>query len=218
MMSQSAKLKAACTPGLRVAIELGGLNDKAPSIVLGGYPSKYVLLKEPMVHPNDKAIWSEYLYPGNEATVRYIFEGVASGFKTTIIKLINSPDKILFLKYPKRIETYNLRRHKRINCFLEAEVMIGKQKSLAIVEDLSSSGCGITYLKDESSIFPEIGDDVKIFCPYFIEDNNEFIPCKVQRATKDTRKIALGLTFDKPSPEILIKIQDYVATVLQHST
>ncbi len=216
-MSQSAKLKAACTPGLRVAVELGGLNDKAPSIVLGGYPAKYVLLKEPMVHPNDKAIWSEYLYSGNEATVRYIFEGVASGFKTNIIKLINSPDKILFLKYPKRIETYNLRRHKRINCFLEADIVIEKQKYLTIVEDLSSSGCGITYLKDDTSIFPEIGDDVKLYCPYFIEEKDDFIPCKVQRATKDSRKIALGLTFNKPSPDILIKIQDYVATVLQHS-
>ncbi|OEU66900.1 MAG: pilus assembly protein PilZ [Desulfovibrio sp. S3730MH75] len=217
MMSQSAKLKAACTPGLRVAVELGGLNDKAPSIVLGGYPSKYVLLKEPMVHPNDKANWSEYMYSGNEATVRYIYEGVASGFKTNIIKLINSPDKILFLKYPKRIETYNLRRHKRINCFLEADIVIEKQKHLTIVEDLSSSGCGLTYLKDDTSLFPEIGDNVKLYCPYFIEEKDSFIPCKVQRATKDSRKIALGLTFDKPSPEILIKIQDYVATVLQHS-
>lgn len=217
MINQSAKLKAACTPGLRVAIELGGLNEKAPSIVIGGEPSKYILLKEPMVHPRDKAIWSEYLYPGNDATVRYIFDGVASGFKTSIIKLINSPDKILFLKYPKLVETYNLRRHKRINCFLEAEILIGEQKTLAIVEDLSTSGCGITYLKDENSFFPEIGDDVKIICPYFVENNNKFITCKVQRATKDTRKIALGLTFDKPAPEILIKIQDYVATILEHS-
>ena len=97
-MNQSTKLKAACTPGLRVAIELGGLNDKAPSIVIGGDPSKYILLKEPMVHPNDKSIWSEYLYSGNEATVRYIFEGVASGFKNQHHQIDKFTGQNTFLK------------------------------------------------------------------------------------------------------------------------
>ena len=217
MITQKTKLKAASTPGLRVAIELSGLNDKAPSIVLGGNPSKYIMFKEPMVHPNDRTLWSEYLYSGNEATVRYIHEGVASGFKTNIIKLINSPDKILFLQYPKRIETYNLRRHKRICCFLEAEIEIGKTRVISVLEDLSTSGCCLNYLNDKELHTPEIGDDLKIYCPYFIREDEVFIPCKVQRVSKDSKKVALGLTFSKPSPEILIKIQDYISTVLQHS-
>ncbi|CCO23877.1 PilZ domain-containing protein [Maridesulfovibrio hydrothermalis] len=217
MISQKDKLKAASTPGMRVAVELAGLNDKAPSIVIGGEPAKYVIVKEPMVHPADKALWSEYLYSGNEATVRYIHDGIASGFKTTIIKLINSPDKLLFLKYPKRIETYNLRRHKRVSCFLEAEVEINGKRIVAVVEDLSSSGCCITYIKDDKIKDPEIGDDFNVYCPYFTENGNNFIPCKVQRSTKDSRKVALGLNFHKPSPEVLIKIQDYVATILHHA-
>lgn len=217
MISQRAKLKAACTPGMRVAVELAGLNDKAPSIVIGGEPAKYIIIKEPMVHPTDKALWSEYLYSGNEATVRYIHDGSASGFKTSIVKLINSPEKLLFLKYPKRIETYNLRRHKRISCFMEAEIEMGGQKTIAVIEDLSSSGCCVSYIAEKTESDPEIGDDLKVFCPYFTENNGKFIPCKVQRTTKDSKKITLGVTYDKPSPEILIKIQDYVTTILHHT-
>ncbi|WP_027721039.1 PilZ domain-containing protein [Maridesulfovibrio zosterae] len=217
MISQKTKLKVACTPGLRVAVELAGLNDKAPSIVIGGDPGKYVIVKDPMVHPTDRALWSEYLYSGNDATVRFIYEGIASGFETSIIKLINSPDKLLFLKYPKRIETYNLRRHKRINCFLEAELELSGKKTIAVIEDLSSSGCCITYIKDEKTETPEIGDSLSAHCPYFAENGEYIIPCKVQRVTKDSRKIALGVTFEKPSPSVLVKIQDYVATILHHT-
>lgn len=217
MLSQVYKLKAASTPGLKVSIELAGLNDKAPTIVIGGIPGKYILMRDPVVHPNDKNLWSEYLYSGNTATIRYIFEGVASGFKTEIIKLINSPDKILFLKYPKRIETYNLRRHQRISCYLDATFTISDQQVSAMIEDLSTSGCALTYLVEDDSPIPEIGDDVEVQCPYFTENGGTVLPCKVQRITKDSRRATLGLTFDKPSPDILIKIQDYVANVLQHT-
>lgn len=217
MISQKEKLKAACTPGLKITIELGGLSDKAPTIVVGGDFIKSLIVKEPMVHHADKSLWTEYMYPGNEATIRYIYEGIASGYKTEVIKMINSPDRLLFLKYPKIIESYNLRRHKRISCFMEAKLNFGEEKAVAVLEDLSTSGCCISYIQDKKYPDPEIGDEMKVFCPYFTENEATFIPCKVQRCTKDSRKTVLGMTFEKPSPEILIKIQDYVATILYHS-
>lgn len=217
MLNQIYKLKAASTPGLRVSIELAGLNDKAPSVVIGGIPGKYILMRDPIVHPNEKSLWSEYLYSGNTATIRYIYEGIASGFKTPIIKMINSPDKILFLKYPKRVETYNLRQHQRINCYLDAIISVDSTSANAMIEDLSTSGCALTYMASETTLIPEIGDEVKIQCPYFLEGKSVSIVCKVQRITKDSRRATLGLTFDKPTPEILIKIQDYVANVLQYT-
>ncbi|ACS81028.1 PilZ domain-containing protein [Maridesulfovibrio salexigens] len=217
MISQKEKLKAACTPGLKITIELGGLNDKAPTIVVGGDFIKSLIVKEPMVHHADKSLWSEYMYPGNEATIRYIYEGIASGYKTEVIRMISSPDRLLFLKYPKRIESYNLRRHKRVSCFMEAQIELGERKNTAVLEDLSTSGCCVSYITDKNYPDPEIGDKMNIYCPYFAENGTNFIPCKVQRCTKDSRKTILGMTFEKPSPEILIKIQDYVATILYHS-
>lgn len=217
MISQKEKLRAACTPGLKITIELGGLNDKAPTIVVGGDFTKNLIVKEPMVHHADRSLWAEYLYPGNEATVRYIYEGIASGYKTEVVRMISAPDRLLFLKYPKRIESYNLRRHKRISCFMEAQLGFGDEKAVAVLEDLSTSGCCISYIQDKKFPAPEIGDELKVFCPYFTENGTTFIPCKVQRCTQDSRKTVLGMTFEKPSPEILVKIQDYVATILYHS-
>ncbi len=217
MISQKEKLRAAYTPGLKITIELGGLNDKAPTIVVGGDFTKNLIVKEPMVHHADRSLWAEYLYPGNEATVRYIHEGIASGYKTEVIRMISSPDRLLFLKSPKRIESYNLRRHKRISCFMEAKLGFGGEKAVAVLEDLSTSGCCVSYIQDQKFPAPEIGDKLKLFCPYFTENGTTFIPCKVQRCTQDSRKTILGMTFEKPSPEILIKIQDYVTTILYHS-
>ncbi|WP_027177628.1 PilZ domain-containing protein [Maridesulfovibrio bastinii] len=214
MLSQTYKLKMASTPGLKVSIELAGLNDKAPTVVLGGLHGKYIMLRYPVVHPNDKSLWTEYLYSGNTATIRYIFDGVASGFKTELVKLINSPDKIIFLRYPKRVETYNLRRHQRVNCYLEATIAVKDQTSTAMIEDLSTSGCALSYLIEEGSLIPEIGDKVKVHCPYFTDSEDELMPCKVQRTTKDSRRATLGLTFHRPSPEVLMKIQDYVSNII----
>jgi c-di-GMP-binding flagellar brake protein YcgR len=217
MISQNEKLKKLCTPGLKITIELGGLSDKAPSIVIGGDFTKSLIVKGPMVHHADKSLWGEYIYPGNEATVRYIYDGIASGFKTEVIRMISAPDRLLFLKYPKRIESYNLRRHKRVSCFMEAKIEVEKTQSVAVLEDLSTSGCCISYITDKKLPAPEIGDEIKVYCPYFTENESTFIPCKIKRSTTDTRKTILGMTFEKPSPEILIKIQDYVATILYHS-
>lgn len=100
---------------------------------------------------------------------------------------------------------------------MEAEIEMGGQKTIAVIEDLSSSGCCVSYIAEKTESDPEIGDDLKVFCPYFTENNGKFIPCKVQRTTKDSKKITLGVTYDKPSPEILIKIQDYVTTILHHT-
>ncbi|WP_415719778.1 PilZ domain-containing protein [Maridesulfovibrio sp.] len=217
MITQKEKLKALCTPGLKMTIELGGLNEKAQTVVIGGDFIRSLIVKEPMVHHADKPLWSEYLYPGNEVTIRYIYDGIASGFKTSVIRMISSPDRLLFLKYPKRIESYNLRRHKRVSCFMEAQIANGENKNVAVMEDLSTSGCCISYITDSKMPDPEIGDEINVFCSYFTEDNNSYIPCKIQRCTKDSRKTILGMTFEKPSPEILIKIQDYVATILYHT-
>ena len=217
MISQKEKLRSACTPGLKITVELGGLSDKAPTIVVGGDFSKSLIVKEPMVHNQDRSLWAEYMYPGNEATIRYIYDGIVSGYKTEVIRKISSPDRLLFLKYPKRIESYNLRRHKRVSCFMEAEIELNGNKNVAVLEDLSTSGCCISFIKNKKLSGPEIGDEMQVFCPYFTENGSTSIPCKVQRCTEDSRKTVLGLTFEKPSPEILIRIQDYVATILYHS-
>lgn len=215
MYSQVYKLKMAGTPGLKVSLELAGLEDKAPTVIIGGLPGKYIMLRHPVVLPNDKSLWNEYLYSGNSATVRYIFDGAASGFKTEIVKQINSPDKIIFLKYPKRIETYNLRRHKRVSCYLDATVNYNSFDIHAMIEDLSTSGCALSYLIKNDTPVPDIGDKINLSCPYFTEEFKTFLKCKVQRTTKDTHKINLGLTFNKPEPELLIKIQDYITNVIQ---
>ena len=100
---------------------------------------------------------------------------------------------------------------------MEARIENGENKNVAVLEDLSTSGCCLSYITNANIADPEIGDEINVFCSYFTEDNNSFIPCKIQRCTKDSRKTILGMTFEKPSPEILIKIQDYVATILYHT-
>ncbi len=110
--------------------------------MIGVDDDKYLIVKMPPLHTMENV--SNHLVKGNEITVKYMYKGTMFGFQSPIIDLIHKPFKLVFIKYPAKINSYDVRGNKRVECFLPATVKIAKQILEGSITDISRVGCLFT--------------------------------------------------------------------------
>ncbi len=92
---------------------------------------------------------------GIEIICRYIYKGIAYGFKSDILGIITTPIQIMVIDYPKSAEVCNLRRYKRHHVLLICKVMFNSRTFYASILDINEKGCQLAILKsslDHSTI------------------------------------------------------------------
>ena len=81
------------------------------------------------------------LTPGDPLKVKYILSDDVFGFNSHIIRTIQDPDYLLFLKYPQDVESCNIRAKKRVECFLPIQIRMGKDCIEAVIININKNGC-----------------------------------------------------------------------------
>lgn len=182
--------------GIKLSMEVRGIDEKLVSPLVGFSRGKYVVTQLPSLAESNKEVLFQHLYAGNPVTVRYLEAGAVFGFRSEIIKYLFSPFPLLFLTFPVRVESFNLRRHKRISCLLPVSARIGEADYSGLMTDLSLSGCrvGLTIMRKYQ---PTIGvdDEVLLTCPLFGQNGDSTLRCQIKRAASDVGKLDLGLKF-----------------------
>jgi len=92
---------------------------------------------------------SKLIYKGNTIFVRYQRWGSLLGFQSQIIDFDLDNEKSITIDYPKKLENYELRRSKRIDCYLPVYVKIGSDKINGNIINISKDGCLIAIDSDE---------------------------------------------------------------------
>ncbi len=182
--------------GARLSLEVLGIEEKLVSALIGYAKGKYVVAQLPSLAESNKELLFQYLYAGNAVTVRYLKSGSVFGFRCEVVKYLFSPFPLLFLTFPKLVESFNLRRHKRISCLLPICASIHGATYNGLMTDLSLSGCGLglTIMRKYQ---PTVGvdDEVLLSCPLFGGQDADPLPCRIKRAAATVGKIELGLKF-----------------------
>lgn len=182
--------------GVKLSLDVLGVDEKLSSALVGYVRGKYVVTQLPSLVESNKELLFQYLYAGNPVTVRYLDAGSVFGFRSEIIKYLFSPFPLLFLSFPLRVESFNLRRHKRIPCLLPVSARIGEATYSGLMTDVSLSGCGVglTIMRKYQ---PTIGvdDEVLLTCPLFGDNGDASLRCQIKRAASDVGKLELGLKF-----------------------
>ncbi len=182
--------------GAKLALDINGIDVKLTSSLIGYCKAKYVVIQLPSLVESNKDLLFQYLYSGNDVTVRYLHSGAIFGFRCTIIKHLFSPFPLFFLTFPEKVESYNLRRHKRIPCLLPVTTRIGETSINGLMTDLSLSGCGVTLtLMRKYQPVVAVDDEVQVVCSLFGEDGRDCLRCQIKRSAADSGKIELGLKF-----------------------
>ena len=141
--------------GATLKIQIEGEKKRLTSELMGVEEDEYVVIKTPSLQYMSHV--SNLLYEGNTVIVRYLHKGTVFGFKSHIKYVITNPIKLLILEYPKKIEIQNLRKHRRVDCYLPASVRITGNTIEGTIIDISREGCQFTVEKSK------IESNLKIF-------------------------------------------------------
>lgn len=135
--------------------------------------------------------------PGNELTLRYLFEGNIVSFTTESLMYKATPYSLLFVRFPKDTDTYRLRNERRVSCRLRGEVTKSETSFKGMVTDLSESGCAFVMdAGQDMKDFIEKGDVIS--GRFWTIDANTPYPfkAKVVRRSERGKEVSLGLGFE----------------------
>lgn len=200
--------------GNKVMMELAGIKDKLQSFFVGYINKRYVIISFPLVPEVNRPLLLEHLYKGNTMTVRYIHSGTVLGFSTEILHVAFTPYPLLFLKYPERIESFNLRKDDRVDCLFPAMLVLRGVSLPGALSDISRSGCNIVLPSSDETQPLEIDDQLLLRCPLLFASDQAEIAGTVKQLSKNGTKVRLGLMFTEVPADLLTRITAYIEQTL----
>lgn len=124
-------------PGTELMIEVEGVYGHLRSELVGRRTGHYLLIRTPAGPPG----FASKLYKGNTVIVRYLEEGSACGFQTSIISTINEPEPLTFIECPRLVQEKTMRDARRLETYLLCKAAVHNQTVDGHIIDLSRSGC-----------------------------------------------------------------------------
>ena len=140
--------------GTLIQVEVGGLNSRLPTHLIGIEPGRYWIVRTP-----EKILRGDYpVSAGDELVLRYLWEGTAYAFRAEILSFVNHPDRLMFVTAPRELAELSLRAMERLTALLPAHLNIGGRRLDGALENISKSGCRFTARTssvEESGARPE---------------------------------------------------------------
>jgi c-di-GMP-binding flagellar brake protein YcgR len=196
--------------GSKMSMELNGLDFKLTASVVGFVKSKFLVTSIPLATGLNRQHLLQHLYNGNGVTVRYLREGSVMGFKSEILQVLFSPFPLLFLEYPARVESVNLRKFPRINCFFPAMALIKEERRPSFICNVSQAGCCLFIDRAVATTgLLDIDDFFAVECPTLF-DVETAVRCKVQRLGKQRDNVELGAKFVEMTPNTKAKLDYFI--------
>ncbi len=125
--------------GTRLKIQIEGSKAKLESELMGVEDNQYLIIKMPPIYTVIST--SNFAYRGKAIFVRYQTKGSVFGFQSKIIAFNSETEKTISIAYPNKIENYDLRGNKRIDCYLPAKVIIKDNIVNGGIINISEEGC-----------------------------------------------------------------------------
>lgn len=124
-------------PGTELMIEVEGVYGHLRSELVGKRQGHYLIIRTPAGPPG----FTSKLFKGNTVIVRYLEEGTACGFQTSIINAITEPEPLTFIECPRLVQEKTMRDARRLETYLLCKAAVRTQTVDGHIIDLSRSGC-----------------------------------------------------------------------------
>jgi HD-GYP domain-containing protein (c-di-GMP phosphodiesterase class II) len=191
--------------GNQVQIEFAGKSDRFNAKFIGMDPGAYLIIHLPSL-----ADFKEQIFKGRGAVLRYICNGTVYGFETKIITYTLQPSRLLFLSYPEKITTCEIRRHARFDCFFFTRAAIGGETYRGIVSNISIGGCLFMtdQLSEKQAANVKLDDPVTLDFQVFDGKGVKDLPGEVRNVRRGENRVEIGVRFLKLSDNLKITLTD----------
>ena len=196
-------------------VQVQGCSNRLKSYLVGREEGRYLIIKAPMV-VNPEEIFAK----DKELVVRYVHQGSVFGFRSPIMLPVLEPFNVVFVEFPKKIEDYNLRTHKRFECSLPARLEVvtrhqdRKLRFKGVVGDISKGGCKATISLKELEWVKEplkIQSDIVLFLSLPGVEGELFLQGAVRSMSQDSEVLSLGIQFVDLSGKSQIQLDRFLA-------
>jgi hypothetical protein len=201
--------------GSQLQVEIEGIPSRHQTTFIGMELFEYLIIKIPVfTHKIRSSGIKHKLFPGNQITVRYIYEGSVFGFQTELIEALFMPKRWLVLKYPEVIAQHDLRSEKRINCFLPAITKIKDKETHGIIEDINQNGCRylIKGVKDRKLPPVQVDDLITLRCQFPGEPDEQEASGIVKNIKRNSQEMTLGIQFRKMTDNFYDIVSLYISS------
>ena len=197
-------------------LQIDGYPNRMKSYLVGREEGRYMILKIPSVIGNPEEIFAE----GKELTVRYVHQGSVFGFRTPVALTVIGRYNVVFVDFPKIIEDFNLRVHKRYECNLPArlEVITRHQnrqlRFKGVICDISKGGCKAKIAMQELEWVKEplkIKSVIEIYLALPGVEGELFLQGAVRSMIQDDTGLALGVQFVDLSGKSQTQLNKFLA-------
>lgn len=199
-------------PGRSLDLQINHPVPLRLKLSLIGYElGKYIILKYPKGASAKE--YNDVLIEGNVLIVRYLMEGNKGecfAFRSTIKTMTQYPEKLLFIDYPKQIESRQLRLQQRTSIHLPAIIRLeddtgNKPTQInGIIGDISAKGCGFTFKTKSTSA--KVNKRNVFVCLQSPIDGEVKISARVCNSRNDNGTVSVGIQFidqDNVVPKLL---------------
>ena len=207
------------TEGKRLSIEAGsgmmlkiqGVQGDLKSIFVGMEPGNYLVIRIPRI-----GAFSKKINEGSQLIARYVHNGMVYGFQSTILGYFNKEQLLLLVaSYPKVIETHNLRKDQRVDCYFPAALEVNGTPFEGVVVDISPNGCRFCYekIEEKRDLKVELNQDVTIHCQLVGIEGARKLSGKVVNMASSHKSVSVGFMLEGLDPSISEAINGYISQV-----
>jgi len=211
--NNSATIRLGAEIGTEMSIELPSLNNRITLRLIGILKNEYLIFHLPKKILSSTTITD--LSSGIILNVRSISRGSVFGFHTEILSTHTLSESVLFVSYPKSIQTQVIRKSLRVKCLFPASLTKDGLSLPGTVADISQGGCHFQAKKAlfNSDQIPDfqVGNEMKIALSLPGIEGEKIINIKIINIALDVEKVEVGLAFNNPDETILKFIDDIIA-------
>lgn len=217
-MSSTATIAPPSLPvtiGTELLAEFQDFNLRTKSELIGMKQGQYLVICTQHDMPGVRA---ETL-KDKSVIVRYLYKGSVFGFKTRVLSLIHSPDRLVFLHYPEKIEEFRVRASQRYECILPATTIAGGVEGETVVVDISGDGCKCTVkassLTDAEKFYQsmDINNEATLRVQFPGSPESYELTGSVKNINKDANRVAFGLHFGQIKTATKGKLEEFISLI-----
>ncbi|HEA26116.1 MAG TPA: hypothetical protein ENH92_03255 [Ectothiorhodospiraceae bacterium] len=195
--------------GTQLQLQVGQLTGRLESTLIGIRAGKYLIITmpgesgQPAIRPDET---------GTSLVIRYIHQGNAYGFKSVVMDVITSTDRLLVISYPFQVEIFELRNYPRLNCFLPTRVFVDKQVIDGSLADISRTGAHFICTKSElvSNIAEHVNESIQLDIQLPGSDGYTHVVGNLRKVQASSDKFELGIRFENIEPIELTKLLSFL--------
>jgi c-di-GMP-binding flagellar brake protein YcgR len=153
------------------------------------------------------------VHTGTNIAIRYMQDGTVFGFKSIIIHFMVEPARLIFIKYPEEIESLDLRGHKRIECYLPANVKIADKAIEGAIMDISREGCqfSVKNAKAGNSLKLQVDSEISVSFQLPGVEKKLIVAGEQKNIKKDRDSVNIGIKFSNMNIEAQEKLYDFLS-------